>query len=595
MAVAVALGAARVGRAQDLPSAAESLGAYQTLDGWVREWAVPSEPQSVDPPGTRGAMVTLRLAGRIVGRGAHMSEDSQSLWRAARAAWLEADRDMPFERDALREQNIADAAQRICIEAQFAGVLTPLLGETYEVASATVSPGFHGVAARVGDRVEALFPGAALAAGASAPEALRAAVGKLSLAPLELGQLVSRNQLVVYRFEARALAQPEPGAQPIFTYRGGRIIHLPEVNAARLRSAAEAIADRLMATTWPGQEPHGLLGDYHPLTDTYDPLIAPPLPQAVTAIAFAHYARIPGVAPERSRRAIEFARGIVEMLTQVTPDEADPLLDPLDAAMWLIARAAVEEAARGYAETEEGKALDFPEFRGAAQARVRSTFDAARDAWANDAPRAGRSLLACALAFDARDAEAPEGERGLAQAAVRSVLRDTARANLVGELPWIGWAEFALAPEPEPIPAADALTTVRATTWEFQVSDRDAGADYADMIGGILFTRSRQPLPTWQTLRPIAFFATALGEPRLTDAEQLRAEALALRRSLRFVLQLMIDGDNAWMYRDASRARGAVRSALWDHTCTLEASSLALIAIADTLHSSERRASQPSP
>src|SRR5690606_9609224 len=118
---------------------------------------------------------------------------------------------------------------------------------------------------RVGPRIEAIFPGTALATGASPVEALRAAVGKLGLAPLELGKLVSGSGLAVYRFDARALAQREPGAPPEFTYRGGRIIHLPQVTGAALRACADALADHLLTRRWPGQEPHGLLGDYHPL------------------------------------------------------------------------------------------------------------------------------------------------------------------------------------------------------------------------------------------------------------------------------------------------------------------------------------------
>ena len=33
-------------------------------------------------------------------------------------------------------------------------------------------------------------------------------------------------------------------------------------------------------------------------------------------------------------------------------------------------------------------------------------------------------------------------------------------------------------------------------------------AEAADLVGGIVFTRAKNPLPTWQSIRPLAFLAT---------------------------------------------------------------------------------------
>lgn len=572
----------------ELPSPAGAVPAYHTLDGWIRAWKVPVEPQAADPAGARGAMVTLRLAGRVMGRGAHISDDGFALWRAARDAWTAADAAMPFDKDALRDRNIADAAERMLIEVQFAGRLTPLLGETYAAATGGLSPGLHGVAARVGDRIEAIFPGTALATGAEPDEALRAAVGKLGLAPMELGRLTSSSGLVVYRFDARSLAQVAPGAQPLFTYRGGRVLHMPQVTGPALRSAADAIAARLLSAQWPGPEPHGLLGDYNPLTDSYDPLIAPPFAQALAAMALVEYARAPGVEGAAAERALAHAAKALGELTRVSPQEQDPLLDPLSAAMWLIAHRTLEDAGRAGAPESEP-------FARAALERLAATFDASRRAWTSAAPRAGRGLLAHALVVESMRAGAPPELRASAESAVRSVFRETDRSALVSELPWIGWAELALAEGAASVPAGEALRAVRTATWSAQVSERDAGTDFADMAGGIVFTRSRTPLPTWHTLRPVAFFASALGDPRLTSDSELRAEALALRRSLRFVLQLVVGESNEWLFRDPTRARGGVRVALWDQTCSLEASSLALLTIARTLTATEARSAAPPP
>ncbi len=565
-----------------LPSASDSLKAYQALDGWIRAWAVPGEAQRLDPAGARGTLVTLRLGGLVLGRGSRMSEDGLSLWRAAREAWTEADRGMPFERDALRESNVADASRRVQIEVQFAGELTPLLGETFEVAAASLSPGLDGVAARIGERTEGMFPGVALATGAGPGEALRVAVGRLGLPPVELGKLIGSHGVVVYRFGVRSLAQLAPGGAPIFTYRGGRIVGLGEVTAAGLRAAAGAIAGNIMSHGWPGEEPHGLLGDYLPLEDRYEPLIAPPVGQALAAFALIRYATAPGIPEGEAARLLRFAGEIVERLTIVTRDEADPLASAVDAGMWLIARRALEEASPGVGEGSR------PEFRGQAVARVRATFDGAGGGWTASAPGTGRGVLACALAYESRRPEA--GSLGdEARRAVRAVYRETDRAGLVAELPWLPWADLALALVPNDLPSATALRELRETTWTFQVTERDAGAEFADMTGGILFTRTRNTLPTWHSLRPLAFFASALGDSRLTDEGEVREQALALRRSLRFLLQLMVDDSNVWLFRDRGRCFGGVRSALWDQTCGLEAASLALLTVSETLRSTAAR------
>ncbi|HBS28666.1 MAG TPA: hypothetical protein DEB06_04260, partial [Phycisphaerales bacterium] len=288
--------------------------------------------------------MTLRLAGRVIGRGTRLGQDGLTVWGATREALLEADAALPFERDALREAHVRDAAASVTLDLELAGPLTPVLGESDEAIASSFSPGHHGVAGRVGATLEAVFPGLLLSTGAGGGEGARIVAGRLGLPPRPLRDLTRDGGLTLYRFETRRLAQERGGAEPVFLYRGGRVVGVGEVTIDRLRRAADEAAEHLMARRWKGEEPHGLLGDYNPVLDRYDPVIAPALAQASAALALARYASVPGAPASRADRATEFAAGLLAGLTRVSTAEEDPLADPLSAAMWLVAREALRAA-----------------------------------------------------------------------------------------------------------------------------------------------------------------------------------------------------------------------------------------------------------
>ncbi len=570
-----------------LPPAGETIEAFRAIDGWVRAWSVPPTVQKIDPKGATGACVTLRLSGEVLGRGSATGEEGNTLWLAARQAWLEADSALPVARESpTRDAQIADLAQRFTVDLQVSGLMTPLLGDTEAAAAGALSMGVFGVAARVGNRTEAFFPGTMLATGATPPEGVRIVLSRLGLPPLGLGELRRQPGVSVYRFPARHLAQTTPSRGPEFLYRGGRIVPLSQTNGPGLRRFAEAVAEHLQTHRWPGEEPFGMTGDFLPIRGAYEPVVAPPLSQAFAAFALARFSRTPGISGAPAIRAARFASDVLHSLARVGADEEDPMGSPAAAAMCLIAADEVRKAR----ETDRDARLLPAEFIEGARSRIRACLGDEGE-WKSTAPEETRGLIAFALAVDSNRHGATAGERDVARRAIRSLFRQSDQATLVAEQPWLGWAEILMA-ENE-IPAATALRELRSTVWRFQVDERDAGADSADLAGGIVFTRGRTPLPTWQSLRPLAFVSTALGDRRLTDDSELAAEAAALQRSLRFVLQLGIDEPLTHMFRDSERALGGVRPAVWEQRASVEASALALMTVCETLRSSDARVRKP--
>ncbi len=515
----------------------------------------------------------------MVGRGTSFDAGAKSVWQAARSAYVQAVESLPVEDDALRARRVEEMTPRITVDLQLAGEFTPLLAEDEATVALQVPPGIDGLAVRVGERIEGVFPGTMLSTSTSVSEALRVALSRLNLPPRPLRELRHAAPLTIYRFPVRQVAQAREGSPPEFLYRGGRVVAPTEVAGRRLRAAASAIASHLISHAWPGEEPHGLTGDYDLLTDRYDPLIAPPVEQAAVALALARFSAAPGIPPRDADRARRFAAEVVEKLVAVAPEEADPFAEALPAAMWLAARQAVLDAG-GRVATDADAAARAHE---AAAAAIRMEGDAV--AWTDRAPTAGRGLIAFALAIGARD----EGARREAEAVVRAVFRETGSGQLVSEMPWLAWADMALHASPEDLPSAVALVELRRAAYSFQLGEADLTAEGADLLGAFVFSRSRSILPTWHALRPSATVATMLGDPRLTPDGEVVAEMSRLRPALRYLLQLVVEDPLLHLARDRERAIGGVRPAVWEQAAALEPAAMALLTLTETLRAMEAR------
>ncbi|MCA9311085.1 MAG: hypothetical protein KDA21_07755, partial [Phycisphaerales bacterium] len=502
-------------------------------------------------------------------------DDGAAVWEAARNARITATTVKPPIEDFL------PLTPRMTVELELAGRMQPLAGDTFESAAAGITPGSAGLAARSGERLRVLFPGVMLATSTSPEEGLRSVVAGLDIlvgaeaisrGKLELAGIRQKHDLSVYRFQTTHLAQHAPRLGPVFLRRGGRVV-TERIRSDLLRSTADGIAAHLLTHDWPAtEEPRGMTGPYLPWLDEYRPFEATPFQQALTSWALQRYASTPGVDPQTAAAAKRFAASLLAELLIPLADEPDPLASPVDAAMLLVAASATDEPVLGRT--------------------VRMDAIASLRACAEDDGAFGklrpveRSIVALALA---RCAEASDdGLRDLAARRVSELFLRTERGELVSLMPWLGWAQMELVGADDPIPAAIALRDMRETTWQFQLTAEDAGLEDADLAGGVVFTRGRTPLPTWNTLRPVAFIATMLGDERLTSVDERADELLRLLSSLRFLVQLTIRESETWFCVEGDLAVGGVRAAPWDATLPLEANCLGLLTLCETLESARR-------
>ena len=217
------------------------------------------------------------------------------------------------------------------------------------------------------------------------------------------------------------------------------------------------------------------------------------------------------------------------------------------------------------------------------------------EGFAQAVPPGARGLTAFALVeLAAREPAGTTGRDeafGLAEAAVRRTFRDTPEAQLVSQMPWLGWAELRLARlrNAEVIPAAVGLRDMRAEVWKHQITALDDAAmesrgGLPDTVGAIAFGTGGSTLgATWQTAQAVAFMPAMLMDPRLTKREERPLELAKLVAAIRFIRQLQADESAGWMFPNRPRYFGGVRGALWDQRMPHDASSMSLIAITELM------------
>ena len=542
-----------------------ALRAFRELEGWVRDWRVPDDAPVDLGEDASGVAVTLRLGGRIVGRAQVMRAGDDALAECARRAWVEANQRLAVERDATRDARLREMAQALSISLEIGGPLTPLFGDRLDVAAMDVSPGREGVAARAGERTSAVFPGFALSAGMTPDRALAAALADLGMPMTPLAELRERNGVIVYRFESTHLAQLSPETPPVFLTRGGRLRSRADVAPAALRDLGDRIVTHLLLRDWPGDEPLGLMGVYQPaMGDFAEPVVGTARAQAMAALALACWADARG-----SDRARDGAIGVLRDLAAVHGTEEAPADDPVASALALMTLAELG------AIDEPG--FDVAALRERARASVTGAFEAAAGLAAPE-----RAVLAAGMASDPTLAD-------IAQTLTRRLFRDSTPASLPSLMPWLGWAELSLLKAGEAPPSAIALLDFRSLVWRHQLTADALDLRDADLAGGVVFTAGGAALPTDQTLRPLAFLATMLGDASLTPRAELAPEFGRLVASLRFLAQLTAGEAEAHMYADPRRGVGGVRVALWDQRMPLESSAMGLLTVAETLRSLEKR------
>ncbi|TVQ61107.1 MAG: hypothetical protein EA378_09665 [Phycisphaerales bacterium] len=591
------------GAAASEPDPVLARSGFDAVRMWVERGAVPERGEvgfDVAPdlgPEVSAVAVTLRASGAVVGRGQAVRASGQApaLIAAARAAVREARERGHYEPGELGE--LVRPGERLAITLELAGPMIPMQPSEVTDAAALLRPGIDGVAFRIGNRQVARFPAQLLRTRTLPSEAIPALIAELSGdAALGLRDPVATAQRLqgrFFRFRTLHLAQPTAGAEPLFLHRGGRIVRSGEVNTGALRAFAEGLAGHLIAREWTGPDLRGMFGGYEPILGDYEPPVATDLDQATTAFAllrFANRAGAMGLAPGDAR-AVEARRVAMSLLRRFTTREGlGRLEDPVLSAM--VAVALVEAGAR--LDEDRGDLAAFDRALLVCANVLRESYSPA-GGFVRTVPSQARALVAFGLTGVA-EASGRFTDLTRAEGAAASVLRETAPGQLAGEMPWLGWAAVRAAgwrAADEPLPQGEGLRQLRADVWLHQLTPNDLDAIDADLAGGIVFTAGAAPLPSWHAVRPLAFLATMLGDPRLTDEQERMPELVRLMSSLRFLLQLSAQAAEGHMYADPSRARWGVRSSPWDQRMPVQASALTLLVVVETLASLDRLSGGP--
>lgn len=575
--------AASPAAAQGLPTPADSIAAHKQVRSWVQAWSVPSPVETEVGNGIRGpeawgAAVTLRLDGRVLSRSSWFSVDGPSplaVWNAAGKA-VRLGRDaLDLPNDALADERAADMGDRVTVSLELFGTPVPIPGDELALPFAGSSPGAEALVVRVDGQSRVTGVDAQLTRGSDPARELAAMAsdisgsGETALKPV--AELME-DGFVFSRAPVAHLAMPFEGAAPVFLDRGQTRVPADAVRSSTLRATGDRIAAHLRSRVWPGQERYGVGGDLNAATGKVDSVSGEPFAQALSALALQRHAGLGG--PD-ARDSADAARRIVRDLGTVEPGETAPWSSPVSAAA----------AAAALAGVEPGVRAGDPSFE---VLRVR-TVSALREAFnpdsgfATDVPPAAYGLIAWAhvraMPLDA------SLTRERANAAIRMAFRETEPAQLVSQMPFLAWADMELNPEGI-LPAAPALVDMRDQVWAFQLHWRDLRPIDRDLAGGIVFTRSRVPLPTWQALRPMAAIAAMLGDERATPgvlaSPTVSGELVRISDAIRFVRQLTMEGDALFLAAHPAQAVGGVRRATWDPVLSPEASAIALLTVCET-------------
>lgn len=559
---------------------AEAIRAFNRAEAWVRalEVAGPSEP----PTTATGAFVTLRLAGEIVGRGwamkpadAPADEPALDVLRDATArAIKEARARLPVQRGLMEEEQLRAQARELTISLELAGPLVPIEPMTLAEADLTLAPGLDGVAVRIGDKLEAVFPASMLAAGQMPGQALAVAQGRasgdvaLALSENKDAQPASVREKLgarMFRFRVAHLVQLGPARTPTFTLRGGRLIAQEEMNTQGLRASAAMLAEHLVRRVGQSEAQAGL-GVLNPVTGEVAPSERGAFERSIVAFALARHGRQ------------SVAQKILEGLT--VPEAPQPAWDAPTLAMYLGAIAELTPA--GTSAPAELRA-------GVARAQAQLAQVVGERGALSRVPEPMWGLVAWGLTRGDRLTGARVGE-----ASVRWVFANTPDARLVAHMPFLAWADEDVRGDSvgRSGGASTAIVTVRDALETFQLTPEDTGLDGPDLAGGIVFVRSRMPLPTAQSARGIALMAWALRQERITPAGEAPRRLLRALAGARFIRQLTADESVAWMYTSRERAMGGLRAAVWDQKIGVEATAMGLIALDETLRSLEALAAR---
>jgi hypothetical protein len=558
------VGFAGVAHAQ--PDAAESMRAHNLVRGWVDAWRV---DEGAETPVDLGcAAVTLRLDGRVIGRGRALARDGDPLVLAARGAIARARATVRAGRDTEpTDESWASLADRLTVSLELGGRAVPISDAELAGPYLGMSVGRDALVVRLGDRGIVMTPDEFVSSRIDPARAAYALATELGndggLALASVAELLERG-FSFARCETVWLAQPGAGKGAVFLDRGGRIIEQGEAGLMGVRAMGEGLVSYLGAQRWAGVEPFGIVGTRDVVTGRCEPEIAPVYEQALAALALSRWASVRGDA-----RAVGIAREILSDLARVEPGEALPWADVAGAAACVVA---VDEF-RALGEATSGPMDQL-------WARCVERVERAHDpdtGFAGDVVGAMRGLVAWALVR--------AGDEGR-EDAVRRVYREMERGMLVGQMPFLGFAELELSGHAETVGAREALRAMRERVWEHQVVRADLGdPGDRDLLGAIVFTSKRDAMPTSDVMRPLSFLCAMLGDPRLSGRtmgeDGLATDIARTGDAMRFARQLVMDPVSSFLSAAPDKCAGGVRVSLTDWRVSPAMSSMALLACAE--------------
>jgi hypothetical protein len=592
-----------------LPDPGDVTTAYLAARRWLMEFRLPGpdEPAARVPiAGASGVCVIIRGNGRVLGTGTSGREPGDlMLRRAAGEAFGKALAhpllaELP---EALRERS----GSHMTLELEIAGSLEPLLGRL-ESIDEQCEPGLDGLALRHGERVAFAYPSLLLATRRA--DDLRDVASSLAieldLPGQGLDQALERGQLALYRMRTIQLAQDEPGGTPFPLFRGQVIVdgsHATPEGTARL---ADQLAARIVralrvstggiAAAGPWNPPRAgagvsLLGDYDLIADTYEPLLAPPLDQALLALALARYASAPRVHADVAGDSRALAIETLQGLAHIKPGTADPLEDPQTAAAVVYAACELIAPAPGGGPGPSPATTrhhEIASIAAAAAGRVAASFRAGHGFVQTDGRLLdghGQALLAGAAAR-ALVMDIPCLTAEQVVQAVDQAWTSVPEQRQVALLPWIAWAERDLARAAPLQRPGDRLAGLHGRLRQSRVDGADAAPD---LVGGFALARGRSSRAsarrvTAQSLRPAVSLAGALRE---MSAAEVAAGLPGHMLTVRYLMQLTVREEGLFSVRNPHAALGGVRASTWDSRLPAAAGAMGLLLAAETLVSLE--------
>lgn len=567
--------------ADGMPSAADAMKAYElvriAVDG-------SKELATTDSPRLWGVCVELRLTNpvtgvlELVGRGQAFSQpDGFGSERVLRDACDEAVRTMnsTIERaggevggvEAWR--SLRPATQ---ISLELFSPLTPITPATAADLVTNLSPGVDGLAISRDTRVEAWSPARLLVSGRTVQEATEiivpALTGQAADALSEPSALRKAKGLSFMKFQVVHLAQTAPKGTPIFLNRGSRTVERTEIDSP------SEIADRTIpAARW--------------LTRWLN--TNKPTAQNAASQSLALFALSSHVCRGGAKHASDEQRAAQSEVRRLLLDRAETILtldpSPANAALLL---ASSQQFGRLQALVMNSPNGDpMKELRERCLVALTPALSVSDEQWAN-VPK-GMAALICWVML--QESNLDEQLTLRARERLKGIFASTEPSGLVAAMPWGAWAATNSSLRDEPPPAK--LREMRSIIADHQLSPLDAGATDADLVGGIVFTTARTPLPSWHSARALAALANMAADERLTPADERARELSRLVLGLRFLSQLQVSREAGWYAPNLSDDLGGFRASPWQLQPGPEPTAMALLTFNETLDAIDRLTKSP--